>query len=99
MKTIFVVFTDRKLSKEDIRRTKKYSFNTTSDLKEGDVIKTKKYTSNLQVVNVLEKAFKYYNSSTGELSDTITSSNQNEIINLELRNDEEETVYGHLVEL
>lgn len=99
MKTIFVVFSNTKLSKEQIRRTKKYSFNTKSDVKEGDIIQTSKYDTNLQVVNVLDKSYKYYNASTGELNDVLTSSSQHEIVQLELRNDDNEIVYGKIVEI
>lgn len=99
MKTIFVVFSNTKLSKEQIRRIKKYSFNTKSDVKEGDIIQTSKYDTNLQVVNVLDKSYKYYNAFTGDLNDVLISSSQHEIVQLELRNDDNEIVYGKIVEI
>ena len=97
MKTILVVFTNTKLGPQGIRMSKKYSFNTSSEVKEGDMIKTAKYNTSLQVTRVLDKSHKYYNSLTGELSDEFNSSSQNEILELQLREDAAEVVYGSLI--
>jgi hypothetical protein len=45
----------------------------------------------------LDKNFKYYNSSNGELSDEISSTLQNEIKTLVIREEESNVVYGRLV--
>lgn len=97
MKTIFVVFSNTVLSSDQIVKSKKYCFNTDSDLKVGDMIKSNTYDSSLLVVRVLDKNFKYYNSSNGELSDEISSTLQNEIKTLVIREEESNVVYGRLV--
>ena len=98
MNTILVIYSNTKLeSKKDIARTKRYSFNTESDVKEGDLIKTQEYSTNLQVVKVLDTSFKYYNASTGELSNEFKSTLDWEIRRLEIREDTEEVIYGSKV--
>jgi hypothetical protein len=94
MKTILVVYSNKAVSKSDISRMKKYSFNTSSELKEGDIIETKEYETNLVVVKILDRAYIYYNGSTGELSDTFNSTSQWTIRTLEIRDEEEEIIYG-----
>jgi len=98
-KTILVVFTDRKiLQKAEIAKMKKYSFNTEADLKVGDMLSSSAYSTNLQVVRVTESAFKYFNATNGEMSNTFNSSNQSEIKNLIIRQDDEDTVYASVIE-
>lgn len=98
MKTILVIYTDAKvLKKKDLRAKKSYSFNTSSEVKVGDMISTDEYNTNLQVVKVLDKQFKYYNRATGEMSDEFTSTQQHEIATLELREDNHDVVYGSLI--
>jgi hypothetical protein len=97
MKTILVVYTNKLLSKSEIAKAKKYSFNTSTELKEGDMFSSPSYFTYLQVVKVLDKDFKYYNASTGELSDTFNSTAQWEIRTLVIREDEEEVIYGSLI--
>lgn len=66
MKTILVIFTSDK--KEDTSKDKVYSFNTTHDVKVGDLIADPSYSTKLQVVEIKEKAFKNVNVKTGELT-------------------------------
>lgn len=66
MKTILVIFTSEK--KEDTSKDKVYSFNTTHDVKVGDLITDPSYRTKLQVVEIKEKAFKNVNVKTGELT-------------------------------
>ena len=95
MKTIVVVYSNGKLSNKEIGRLKKYSFNTDSEVSVGDLIETNEYDTNLLVVKVMEKSFKYYNRSTGEMSDEYVSTSQWEIRTLIIREaDEENVVYG-----
>lgn len=97
-KTILVAFSNVKLkTAKEIRATKLYSFNTDSAVKVGDVITSSSYGTKIQVVKVLDTAFKYYNGTTGELSDTFTSTNQREIAILELRDNEADVVYGSII--
>lgn len=99
MNTILVVYSDKKsLSKTDKLRMKKYSFNTKDKLKEDDVISSESYDTNMHVVKVLPQAFKYFNSATGELSDTFNSTSQWEIRELVIHPKDENKVYANLVE-
>ena len=97
MKTILVVYTNRLLSKSEIAKTKKYSFNTSADLKEEATFSSPSYDTKMQVVKILESSYKYYNASTGELSDTFNSTSQWEIRILVIREEDEEIIYGHLI--
>ena len=99
MKTVVVVFTDRPLKQSEIGRLKKYSFNTESSLKVDDVIMSNSYNNAMQVVKVLDKAYKYYNSSTGELSDEFNSTNQWEIKELVIREEKSNVVYGQIINM
>lgn len=99
MKTIIVAYSDKKELKEsEIRGMKKYSFNTDSDIKVGDILDSKEYDTNMVVAKVLDKSYKYYNSKTGELSDEFTSTAQWEIRTLVVREDEETIVYASKIE-
>lgn len=76
MKTFFVVYINNKSTTVDeANRTKmtKYSFNTEEDVKVGDILESDKYSSPMLVTEVLSKAYKYYNSQSGDLSDEPTS--------------------------
>lgn len=101
MKTILVVFTKERLGKDsDTSKMKKYAYNTEADLKEGDLIISNSYNSFLQVTNVLETLYTYYNSVTGEMSNEITSSNQWKIKTLILNQENNPNfVYGSLAHL
>ena len=97
-KTVIVVYTNRKLKKAEIGKAKKYAFNSSFDLKEGDMINSPSYETNMQVVKVLDKPHKYYNASTGELSEAYSSTSQWEIRDLIIREEtEEEVIYGTLI--
>lgn len=98
MKTILVIYTDTAIkSKKDIARCKKYSFNTESNLEVGDLLDSPDYSTRMQVVMVLNKKFKYYNSQTGKMSNTFDSTSQWEIRPLIIREDTEEAVYASIV--
>ena len=95
MKTILVIYSNNKVtSKKELRTIKQYAFNTTSEISTGDMLSSKEYSSNMQVTHVLDKSYKYYNSTTGELSDIFTSTAQREIAFLEIRNDESDVIYA-----
>ncbi len=76
LKTILVVYTDTLLEEDDIKKKKKYAFNTTSKVKKGDGITTEAYDAKLQVVKVFKNSFMYYDASTGELFNELTYSGQ-----------------------
>jgi len=96
MKTIIVIYTKEK--KLDFSKSKKYTFNTNSNLQIGDLIKTPNYNVNIQIVDILDETFKYYDPLTGELSNI--SNNKSEIKRLELTTDDEkddDIIYGKLI--
>ena len=62
------------------------------------MINSPSYETNMQVVKVLDKSHKYYNASTGELSDAYSATSQWEIRDLIIREEtEEEVIYGTLI--
>lgn len=92
-KTIFCIYTDKKIENVTAKN-KRYSFNTSSDVQVGDMIKTKEYNTLLQVVMILDDCFTYYNESTGEVSNTLTSTLQWKIKTLEIAEEREDIIYG-----
>jgi len=100
MKAIIVIYTNRKITSiKDMGAMKRYTFNTEADLKEGDMVKSPTYLTPLQVVKVLDRPFKYYNQTTGELSDIYTSTNQWVIRTLVIAPEPTDIVYGSLMPL
>ena len=98
MKTIIVIYTNNRInSSKEVNSKPKYSFNTNSDLKVGDIIKSSQYSSNMQVVSVLDKCYKYVNCKTGDLSMDCNSTNCFAIRELVIRDEEENKIYGTLV--
>lgn len=99
MKTILVVYTNTALTAGQISqisdsKIQKYVFRTEEDFKEGDLIESKAYSNKMQVVDVLDNDYKYYNSSTGELRNDINSTRCYPIKKIVLREDDELTVYA-----
>ena len=98
MKTIIVIYTNNRInSSKEVNSKPKYSFNTNSDLKVGDIIKSSQYSSNMQVVSVLDKCYKYVNCKTGDLSMECNSTNCFAIRELVIQDEEENRIYGTLV--
>lgn len=80
MKTIFVAYTHFRLGDTEAGRKKWYPFVTQDKkIKVGQMFRCSEYDTPMQIVHILPKAFKYVNLVTGELSNTITSSNQRPI--------------------
>lgn len=100
MKTILVVYTDQKLSVEEINNKKmqKYCFRTDSEVNVGDVLKSRNYTTNMVVTDVADKDYKYYNRQSGEMTDTINSTNCYPIKTMVLREEDTNIVYATKVE-
>ncbi len=71
---------------------KRYAFNTSSDLKEGDMIKSPLYDTPMQVVKVLSKSSKFFNKETGDLSNIFKNSNQFEIRELKIQKQDENII-------
>lgn len=97
LKTIAVVYTATGLAADQIRKAKKYSFNTKEEVKVGDFIKSPSYTTPMLVVRVAGESFKYYNSVTGDLSNTWNSTAQEDIKELVIREESSEVVYGTII--
>lgn len=97
LKTILVVFTASKLSKKKIYESnlKKYVFVTEEDVQEGDMIYSESYGNLLQVVNVIEEGYKFFNSLTGELRNDINSTACKEIKKIVFQEPDDLIVYGN----
>ena len=63
---------------------KKYAYNTDSKVAIGDVLTSSEYTNKMTVIDVLDESYKYVNPDTGELSNKMTSLNQNLIRTLKV---------------
>lgn len=100
MKTILVVYTNTALTIKQIsnKKLQKYVFRTEEDLKVGDIIESKDYTSKMQVVDVIDNDYKYYNATTGELRNDINSTKCYPVKKIILREDEELTIYAKKLE-
>lgn len=79
MKTIIIMF--------DGNCKKKYAYNTDSEVATGDVLVSPEYDNKMTVIDVLEDCYKYVNPDTGELSNKMTSLNQNLIRTLKVAAD------------
>ena len=67
---------------------KKYAYNTDSKVATGDVLVSPDYSnSKMTVIDVLDESYKYVNQDTGELSNKMTSLNQNLIKTLKVAAD------------
>jgi len=67
---------------------KKYAYNTDSKVATGDVHVSPDYSnSKMTVIDVLDECYKYVNPDTGELSNKMTSLNQNIIKTLKVAAD------------
>ena len=79
MNTIIVVF--------EGSCKKKYAYNTDSKVATGDVLVSPEYDNKMIVIDVLDESYKYVNPGTGELSNKMTSLNQNLIRTLKVAAD------------
>lgn len=89
-KTILVIYTNEK--RKESKADKRYCFSTDSEVEKGDLLKSQSYATNMLVVEVINKDFKYYNASTGEMSNELTSTTQREIKSLRIVENAEEEV-------
>ena len=97
MKTILVVYTNTALTIQQVSKLQKYVFRTEEDLKVGDIIDSKIYANKMQVVDVIDNDYKYYNATTGELRNDINSTKCYPIKQIVLREADELTVYAKKV--
>lgn len=66
---------------------KKYAYNTDSEVATGDVLVSPEYNNKMTVIDVLDESYKYVNPDTGELSNKMTSLNQNLVRTLKVAAD------------
>jgi len=97
MKTIFVVYGNDTRAYNDCK-TKRYAFNTESDVKVGDKLNSREYSSDMVVKEVLNTSFKYYNNLTGDLSNELTSTAFRDIKTMEIVDRDENVIYAIKVE-
>ena len=99
MKTILVVYTNERLSVEQInnRKMQKYCFRTESEVTVGDVLKSKNYNTNMVVTDVVDADYKYYNMQNGEMTNSINSTKCYPIKTMVLREEDENVVYASKV--
>ena len=90
MKTILVIYTN--VAKGNKTKDVRYSFNTESEVSIGDMIKSNNYTTAMEVVKVLDKSYKYFNRITGEMTDEFTNTNQYEIKELKIVNEDDKDI-------
>lgn len=98
MKTILVIYSNRKKTRKEIGYTKRYAFNTAGEVAVGDLLDTNEYDTSLLVVEIMDKSFKYFNKDTGELSDDFTSSKMYNIKTLDIVTGDNEAIKAWKVE-
>lgn len=99
MKTILVVFTkDTTYSVDSANKakSKKYCYLTEDEISVGDLLKSSNYTSYLLVTDVIEHAYKYYNTVTGSLTDEINSASCYPIKKIKLAK-EDDCIIAHKI--
>lgn len=96
MKTILVVYTNVKLTNKEIadNRLTKYAFRTSEDVEVGDLIESKDYSKSMQVVDVINTDYKFYNAQTGELRSEINSTKMYPIKTIVFKDEGGLTVYA-----
>ena len=99
MKTILVVYTNERLSVEQIntRKMQKYCFRIEGEVTVGDVLKSKNYNTNMIVTDVVDADYKYYNTHSGEMTNSINSTKCYPIKTMVLREEDEDVVYASKV--
>lgn len=96
MKTILVVYTNVKLTNKEIadNRLTKYAFGTSEDVEVGDLIESKDYGKSMQVTDVIDADYKFYNTQTGELGNEINSPNMYPIKTIVFKEEDELVIYA-----
>lgn len=97
MKTIIVIYTNAVLPATLVSNQKKYCFTTSDNIEVGDLLRSPSYTTCLQVVKVVDKAYKYYNEIDGKMSNSYNSTRQWKIKELIMRDTNPEVVYASKV--
>lgn len=101
MKTILVVYTNNRpisVKQANDEELTKYCFRTEDNIEVGNVVKSRSYSSTMLVTDVIDEDFKYYNASSGKLTKEPDSTRCYPIKTLKLREEEELTVYGTVIQ-
>lgn len=96
MKTILVVYTNEKLTIEQInsRKMQKYCFRTKGEINTGDVLKSNNYEKTMIVTDVIDTDKRFYNTQTGDLTNEITSTKCYPIKELVISENAENVIYA-----
>ena len=95
MVTILVVYTNNKVDNKAAKKIKYNAFKADNSIIEiGDMLKSNEYDTAMQVVDIINENYAYYNMTTGELSNKFNSTAQREIRTLIIRSDETDVVYA-----
>lgn len=102
MKTILVVYTKTScvaVNEVNNPQHQKYAFriNGAVDVQVGDILKSPAYSSNMIVVDVLDKDYQFYNQITGELKFEVTSTKDFPIKTLEFTEKDNLTEFASFV--
>lgn len=91
MKTIFIKFIS-----SVVRSSNTYAFNTEEDVTKGDIIVDLigNLETYMEVVDVLDRSYKYVNTVTGDIMDEINSTKCVKIKTLKLIDGEADVIYG-----
>lgn len=96
MKTILVVYTNVKLTNKEIADNKltKHAFRTSEDVEVGDLIESKDYGKSMQVTDVIDADYKFYNTQTGELRNEINSTKMYPIKTIVFKEEDELVIFA-----
>lgn len=98
MKTFIGIYTATQVTDPaELAKAKAYSFNSESDLTVGDMIKSSRYSKPIQVIEILDECFEFFNVKTGDMSNELTSPDQFPIKRVEVVEVEDETIYGIII--
>lgn len=82
---IFVVYTNKFLQPQEIRKMKQYCFLTKDEVTVGDVIKSPDYSTLMQVTEVIpDTLYRYYDPGTGKLSASPASTKHKRIATIKV---------------
>ena len=75
MKTILVVYTQRKLNQIEMDSKKRYVFNTNNKVKVGDMLKLDGYNDPVQVAAICDQTYEYVNTTTNQFRQKMDGTN------------------------
>ena len=98
MKTILVIYTNTQVTKKsEISKFKKYAFLCSDKVKLGDLVDSPNYDTKMQIVAIIDTAYKYHNRVTGLLGNKLNSTQQYENRLLKVTTDADDLDIIHAV--